>query len=85
MSKLSVMAIAPSASYSFTVRLDEMNIAAAHAIASCVDRREFGPEYIIPNVFDKEVAPAGARGVAKAAQRTGVARRRPRTDSAFWW
>ncbi len=79
------MPITPSASYSFTVRLDEVTIAAAHAIASCVDRREFGPEDIIPNVSYKEVAPALARQVAKTAQRTGVARRRPRTDSAFWW
>ena len=64
---------------------DEMKIAAAHAIASCVGRSELGPEYIIPSVFNKKVAPALAREVAKAAQRTGVARRRPRTDSAVWW
>jgi malate dehydrogenase (oxaloacetate-decarboxylating) len=64
---------------------DEMKIAAAHAIASCVGRSELGPEYIIPSVFNKKVAPAVAREVAKAAQRTGVARRRPRTDSAVWW
>ncbi len=63
---------------------DEMKIAAAHAIASCVGRQELGPEYIIPSVFNKKVAPAVAREVAKAAQRTGVARRRPRTDSAGW-
>ena len=64
---------------------DEMKVAAAHAIASCVGRTELGPEYIIPSVFNKKVAPAVAREVAKAAQRTGVARRRPRTDSAVWW
>ncbi len=64
---------------------DEMKVAAAHAIASCVGRAELGPEYIIPSVFNKKVAPAVAREVAKAAQRTGVARRRPRTDSAVWW
>ena len=64
---------------------DEMKVAAAHAIASCVGRTELGPEYIIPSVFNKKVAPAVAREVARAAQRTGVARRRPRTDSAVWW
>jgi malate dehydrogenase (oxaloacetate-decarboxylating) len=64
---------------------DEMKIAAAHAIASCVGRTELGPEYIIPSVFNKSVAPAVAREVAKAAQRTGVAHRRPRTDAGVWW
>jgi len=64
---------------------DEMKVAAAHAIASCVGRTELGPEYIIPSVFNKKVAPAVAREVARAAQRTGVARRRPRTDSTVWW
>src|SRR5215472_504531 len=64
---------------------DEMKIAAAHAIASCVGRAELGPEYIIPSVFNKKVAPAVAHGVARAAHRTGVARRRPRPDSEVWF
>ncbi|HEV8438430.1 MAG TPA: NAD-dependent malic enzyme [Methylomirabilota bacterium] len=63
---------------------DEMKIAAAHAVASCVAKSELGPEYIIPSVFNKKVAPAVAREVARAAQRTGVARRRPRTDTVVW-
>jgi malate dehydrogenase (oxaloacetate-decarboxylating) len=63
---------------------DEMKIAAAHAIASCVGRSELGPEYIIPSVFNKAVAPAVAREVARAAHRTGVARRRPHADSLVW-
>jgi malate dehydrogenase (oxaloacetate-decarboxylating) len=63
---------------------DEMKIAAAHAIASCVAKTELGPEYIIPSVFNKKVAPAVAREVARAAQRTGVARRRSRTDAVVW-
>ncbi len=63
---------------------EEMKIAAAHAIASCVARRELGPEYIIPSVFNKKVAPAVAREVAKAAQKTGVARRRRRSDTLVW-
>ncbi len=57
---------------------DEMKIAAAHAIASCVGRSELSPEYIIPSVFNKKVAPAVAREVVRAAHKTGVARRRRR-------
>src|SRR5215475_13811219 len=63
---------------------DEMKLAAAHAIAGCVSRGELGPEYIIPSVFNKRVAPAVASEVARAAQKTGVARRRPRADSPTW-
>jgi malate dehydrogenase (oxaloacetate-decarboxylating) len=57
---------------------DEMKIAAAHAIAGCVGRSELGPEYIIPSVFNKHVAPSVAHEVVRAAQKTGVARRRRR-------
>ena len=32
------------------------------------------PDYIIPNPFDKRVAPAVAKAVAEAAKKTGVAR-----------
>jgi malate dehydrogenase (oxaloacetate-decarboxylating) len=64
---------------------DEMKIAAAHALASCVGRAELGPEYISPSVFNKAVAPAVAREVARAAHKTGVARRRPRADSVVWF
>jgi malate dehydrogenase (oxaloacetate-decarboxylating) len=61
---------------------DEMKLAAAHAIASCVSRGELGEEYIIPSVFNKNVAPAVAEGVARAAHVTGVARRRARRRDA---
>src|SRR5437762_11167998 len=40
---------------------DEMKLAAAHAIASCVGKSELGPEYLIPSVFNRQVAPAVAR------------------------
>jgi malate dehydrogenase (oxaloacetate-decarboxylating) len=59
---------------------DEMKLAAARAIAACVARSEVSEEYIIPSVFNKRVAPAVAEGVARAAQATGVARRRRRRD-----
>jgi malate dehydrogenase (oxaloacetate-decarboxylating) len=61
---------------------DEMKVAAAQALAACVSRVELGPEYIIPSVFNKSVAPAVAEGVARAAWETGVARRRRRVDPA---
>jgi malate dehydrogenase (oxaloacetate-decarboxylating) len=59
---------------------DEMKVAAAHAIAGCVGRGELSEEYIIPSVFNKNVAPAVAEAVARAAHATGVARRRRRLD-----
>jgi malate dehydrogenase (oxaloacetate-decarboxylating) len=57
---------------------DEMKVAAARAIAACVSRSELSEEYIIPSVFNKNVAPAVAQSVARAAHATGVARRRRR-------
>ena len=57
---------------------DEMKLAAARAIASCVTRDELSEEYIIPSVFNKNVAPMVAEEVARAAHATGVARRRRR-------
>jgi malate dehydrogenase (oxaloacetate-decarboxylating) len=57
---------------------DEMKVAAARAIAACVSRGELSEEYIIPSVFNKNVAPAVAESVAGAAHATGVARRRRR-------
>jgi malate dehydrogenase (oxaloacetate-decarboxylating) len=57
---------------------DDMKLAAARAIAACVSRSELSEEYIIPSVFNKDVAPAVAAEVARAAHATGVARRRRR-------
>jgi malate dehydrogenase (oxaloacetate-decarboxylating) len=59
---------------------DEMKVAAARALAGCVARSELSEEYIIPSVFNKTVAPAVAEGVARAAWKTGSARRRRRFD-----
>jgi malate dehydrogenase (oxaloacetate-decarboxylating) len=59
---------------------DEMKVAAARALASCVSRGELSEEYIIPSVFNKTVASAVAEGVARAAWETGAARRRRRFD-----
>ena len=52
-----------------------MKVAAAKAIASLVGAREINEEYITPSVFDTRVGPAVASAVARAAYRTGAARR----------
>jgi malate dehydrogenase (oxaloacetate-decarboxylating) len=54
---------------------DEMEVAAAHAIASIVRPDELVADYVIPSVFNRDVAPAVATAVAQAAERIGVARR----------
>jgi len=58
-------------------RINEaMKLAAAHAIAGCISRRELSPEYIVPSVFNREVVQRVAAAVTTAAIKTGVARRR---------
>jgi malate dehydrogenase (oxaloacetate-decarboxylating) len=52
---------------------DEMKLAAARAIAACVSRGELSEEYIIPSVFNKNVAPAVAEEVARAAHSSTTA------------
>ena len=54
----------------------EMNLAAAQAIAAVVKPDELEPDYVIPSVFNRDVAPAVADAVARAAEDAGVARRR---------
>ncbi len=54
---------------------EEMKLAAAQAIASVVKPTELEPDYVIPSVFNREVAPAVAEAVARAAEEAGVARR----------
>jgi malate dehydrogenase (oxaloacetate-decarboxylating) len=55
---------------------EEMKLAAAEAIAAAVKPDELSPEYVIPSVFNREVAPLVASAVAAAAESSGVARRR---------
>lgn len=52
----------------------QMLTAASHAIASLVTDAELSPEYILPKAFDKRIAPAVAKAVAKAAVDSGAAR-----------
>jgi len=58
----------------FTIN-EEMKLAAAHAIAAIITDSELHPDYIIPSVFNRRVAPAVAAAVEEAAYATGVARR----------
>jgi malate dehydrogenase (oxaloacetate-decarboxylating) len=53
----------------------EMELAAAHALAAVAEPDHLEPDYVIPSVFDRRVAPAVAKAVAKAAAAGGVARR----------
>jgi len=50
-----------------------MKMAAAEAIAAIVPEQELREDYIIPSVFNREVAPAVAAAVAEAARNEGVA------------
>jgi malate dehydrogenase (oxaloacetate-decarboxylating) len=54
---------------------DAMRRAAARAIAGVVSPAELQDDYIIPNVFNRRVVEIVAQEVARAAYRTGVARR----------
>ena len=53
---------------------EEMKLAAAKAIASCVSDEELTAEYIMPMAFDKKVIRTVADAVAQAARDSGVAR-----------
>jgi malate dehydrogenase (oxaloacetate-decarboxylating) len=54
---------------------EQMNLAAAHAIASAIPDHDVHADYIVPSVFNRKIAPLVAKAVAKAAKRTGVARK----------
>src|SRR5205807_3191033 len=54
---------------------EEMKIAAAHGIAGVVTDDELAEDYIVPSVFNREVASVVATAVARAAEVGGVARR----------
>jgi len=56
---------------------EEMKVAAGHAIAGVIREDELEAEYIVPSVFNRDVAPAVAVAVAQAAEESGVARKRP--------
>jgi malate dehydrogenase (oxaloacetate-decarboxylating) len=52
-----------------------MEVAAGHAIAAVIQENELAPDYIVPSVFNRNVATGVAEAVAAAAEQDGVARR----------
>ncbi len=54
---------------------EEMQLAAAWAIADCITPAELSAEYIIPSVFNRDVVRKVAQAVQIAAQKSGVARK----------
>ena len=52
---------------------EQMKMAAAHAIADIVTDDELSEDYIIPSVFNRDVAPAVAAAVADQARASGAA------------
>ena len=53
---------------------EEMKLAAAIAIASCVSDEELAPDFIIPSPFNPQVAQKVAEAVKETAKKTNVAR-----------
>jgi malate dehydrogenase (oxaloacetate-decarboxylating) len=53
---------------------EEMKLAAAQGIAETVTAEDLSEDYIIPSVFNRDVAPAVAAAVVKEAKRAGIAR-----------
>jgi malate dehydrogenase (oxaloacetate-decarboxylating) len=58
---------------------EEMKLVAARAIAEIVPEAELREDYIIPSVFNRDVAPAVAAAVADVARATGAAGERGNT------
>jgi len=54
---------------------EDVKLAAAKAIASMVDEKELGEDYLVPSIFDRKVVITVASAVSDAAYKTGVARR----------
>jgi malate dehydrogenase (oxaloacetate-decarboxylating) len=53
---------------------EEMKLAAARGIADVVTDEDLSEDYIIPSVFNRDVAPAVARAVVEEAKEAGLAR-----------
>jgi malate dehydrogenase (oxaloacetate-decarboxylating) len=53
---------------------EEMKLAAAHGIARVVTEDDLSEDYVIPSVFNRDVAPAVAEAVVEEAKRAGIAR-----------
>jgi malate dehydrogenase (oxaloacetate-decarboxylating) len=53
---------------------EEMKLAAAHGIAAVVGEDDLSEDYVIPSVFNRDVAPTVARAVVEEAKAAGLAR-----------
>ena len=51
-----------------------MKLAAAQGIAAAVADDDLAEDYIIPSVFNRDVAPTVAEAVVEEAKRDGIAR-----------
>src|SRR5207249_4956622 len=52
---------------------ERMEVAAGHAIAAAIGDDELSADYIVPSVFNRDIVPAVAAAVARAAEEDGVA------------
>jgi malate dehydrogenase (oxaloacetate-decarboxylating) len=67
-----------------TMITKRMEVAAGHAIAAAISAEELSADYIVPSVFNRNIVPAVAAAVARAAEEDGVARRpRDPADAAL--
>jgi malate dehydrogenase (oxaloacetate-decarboxylating) len=53
---------------------EEMKLAASRGIAEVVTEEDLAPDYIIPSVFNRDVAPTVAKAVVREARNEGIAR-----------
>src|SRR6201985_2972475 len=60
---------------------EAMKLAAAKGIAEVVTEDDLAEDYIIPSVFNRDVAPRVAAAVVEEAQRDGVARMNEETGT----
>ncbi|HEX6666723.1 MAG TPA: NAD-dependent malic enzyme [Solirubrobacterales bacterium] len=60
---------------------EEMKLAAAKGIAEVVTDEDLAEDYIIPSVFNRDVAPKVAAAVVEEARRDGIARRSEETGT----
>ena len=56
------------------MRPGAMKMAAARGIAAVISDEDLSEEYIIPSVFNRDVAPIVAKAVVDEARRAGIAR-----------
>jgi malate dehydrogenase (oxaloacetate-decarboxylating) len=62
---------------------ERMEVAAGHAIAASITDAELSADYIVPSVLNRDVVPAIAKAVARAAEADGCARRSHEVPAVF--